>query len=247
MLFQILAYNVLLKRGYKLSFVDTLTKRNLITKIGGWTVHQNLFHDLLKTSTIHEFNSLYSIAIVVVGFLSKKVGKIFDFSGFFLNDADLSRSLPKNIFGYFQDKGFLSRNIEEINELASRLRLKYKIEGSYHVVVHFRKGDSGWVDNNYYTRVKERLQHETDPITIVTDSPDNARSFFSDVSDCEIIRSPDALKDFAILLSGSKLYCAPSTFSWWAAHALDESSTVVFPAFLDERLGIYTRCNYIIV
>ena len=47
------------------------------------------------------------------------------------------------------------------------------------------------------------------------------------------------IEDFMVLVSAKKLYCAPSTFSWWAAHSLRPDSCVILPNILDQRLGIY--------
>jgi len=43
------------------------------------------------------------------------------------------------------------------------------------------------------------------------------------------------------MVNASKLYCAPSTFSWWAAHSMAEGSHVFFPKILEKKLGIYMK------
>lgn len=57
----------------------------------------------------------------------------------------------------------------------------------------------------------------------------------------EILSSKDDLEDFKYLLSSDKFYCAPSTFSWWAAHSLGENSEVIMSKFLSDILGIYVE------
>lgn len=242
-LFQVLARNVLTKIGYKILFVDTLTKKNPITKIGKWTVHQNLYSEIIPQQDIRSCNMVYSTFSVALAMLSKATKRSFPFSTFYRGDSDTRKHLSKNLFGYFQEKKFLERHQDELQKMGDLLRRSYRLSNSADVVVHFRKGDSGWIDEGYYNTIKERVSQEKGKVIIVTDSPANAKSFFSGIEQCEIIRSPNALDDFSILLSAKKLYCAPSTFSWWAAHALDQHSKAIFPKFLEKRLGIYTKCE----
>ena len=65
--------------------------------------------------------------------------------------------------------------------------------------------------------VRDKLFEESDKVLIVTDSPKDAKEFFATLKNVEISESISDLHDFATLLSSEKLYCAPSTFSWWAA------------------------------
>lgn len=243
-LFQVLAHKILTKNGDRILFVDTLTRKNLITKIGKWSVHQNLYGELIPKQDIRTFSVIYSFFCVVSGFFSKATKRYFRFSSFYRGDSDLQKNLSRNIFGYFQEKQFLKRHADEIRSIGEHLNKLYRLNNPKgDVVVHFRKGDSGWIDEEYYNAVKKRIAGEKGTVVIVTDSPDNAKSFFSDTGHCNIIRSPNALDDFSILLSAKKLYCAPSTFSWWAAHSLDPGSKIVFPRFFERRIGIYTDCE----
>ena len=82
---------------------------------------------------------------------------------------------------------------------------------------------------------KNMLKKESSTILIVTDSLTCAKDFFSDLKNIEILSSINALEDFKYLLSTDKLYCAQSTFSWWAAHSLDENSEVIMPRFFTEN------------
>ena len=47
-LFQILAFNIISKTSEKVFYVKTLTEKNHITKFLGWTIHQNLYNNLIE-------------------------------------------------------------------------------------------------------------------------------------------------------------------------------------------------------
>ena len=122
-----------------------------------------------------------------------------------------------------------------------------KIYGStaINIVVHYRKGDSGWAKSNlnYYLTIKEMIQLESSTVIVVTDSPIDAQEFFLNLKNVQIVSSKCALEDFRIMLSASKLYCAPSTFSWWAAHSLEKNAEIIMPRILENSLGIYLDSN----
>ena len=120
------------------------------------------------------------------------------------------------------------------------MRKKYG-SNSENIVVHYRKGDSGWavLYNNYYIKIKKLLKEESSKIIIVTDSKKEALDFFKELIDIDVVSSDNAIEDFKILLSAKKLYCAPSTFSWWASHSLSREAQVVFPSIFENTLGVY--------
>lgn len=244
-LFQILAYNVILSKGYKkVFFVTTLTEKNIITKTIKWSIHEKLYDDLIDESQKFKVSSSYAFCAVFFGFLSKTVGKFFSFSTFYIKKNTLDNTtLAANIFGYFQEREFLSANKSELQALGEVIYVKYSLPQKYDVVVHYRKGDSGWavLHAGYYEQVKKLLKQEDKEICIVTDSYDDASDFFAGIDNIRILNSPNAIEDFKIMISSKKLYCAPSTFSWWAAHTLNENSQVVAPQFLENELGMYVK------
>ena len=66
---------------------------------------------------------------------------------------------------------------------------------------------------------------------------------FNDIA----VTSSNALDDFRYLLSANKLYCAPSTFSWWALHSLSINSEVIIPKIFKKHLGVFIRLKKITV
>jgi hypothetical protein len=157
----------------------------------------------------------------------------------------IDEKLCNNIFGYFQHSEFLKKNQDELLQFGNRLRLKYALKQKHPIVVHYRKGDSGWALENsyYYDEIKKMLSEEVLPILIVTDSLEDAKHFFSEVQNISILSSKNALEDFKHLISTEKLYCAPSTFSWWAAHSVSSDSEVIIPKYFQENLGIFIKSN----
>ena len=100
---------------------------------------------------------------------------------------------------------------------------------------------------NYYNEIKKMLNEEVSPVLIVTDSLKDAKHFFSEMQNTYILSSKNALEDFKHLISTEKLYCAPSTFSWWAAHSLSPDSEVIIPKLFENNLGIFVKSKKLII
>ncbi|AQX83648.1 hypothetical protein I6H88_11305 [Elizabethkingia bruuniana] len=250
-LFQILAYNIIKKKGNTdISYITTLTERNFITKTIKWSIHQKLYVDLITDSQIKKVSNSYAFFAVLIGFISKFSGIFFKFSTFYINKKNLDNTkLSTNIFGYFQEKSFLNNHRDDLQSLGSVIKNKYQLDTQYKIVVHYRKGDSGWaaMHGKYYESIREMLKNESGKIYIVTDSYEDAKIFFSEIEGIQILNSANAIEDFRTMVSSEKLYCAPSTFSWWAAHTLDNDSIVVAPQFLEDDLGMYVKGHCILI
>ena len=248
-LFQILAFNVFSKNKNSFFFVDVLTKKNTITKFIGWTIHESLFNDLIDKKQINEVSFLKSLFIIIASLISKKLNLKFKLSTFYSSSLKIDEKLCKNIFGYFQYNEFLKKNQDELLQFGNKLSLKYALKQKYPIVVHYRKGDSDWAlkYSYYYDEIKKMLYEEVLPILIVTDNLKDAKHFFSEMQNTSILSSKNALEDFKYLISAEKLYCAPSTFSWWAAHSLDYKAEVIMPKFFENNLGIYVKTKKLII
>ena len=244
-LFQILAFSVFSKNNNSIFFVNVLTKKNTITKFIGWTIHENLYDDLIDGKKIQAMGFFKSLIIIMTGFISKKLNLKFKLSTFYSSSLKIDEKLCKNIFGYFQYNEFLKKNQDELFQFGNKLRLKYALKQKHPIVVHYRKGDSVIALKNsyYYDEIKKMLNEEVLPILIVTDSPKDAKHFFSEMQNTSILSSKNALEDFKHLISTKKLYCAPSTFSWWAAHSLSSDSEVIIPKFFQQNSGIFVKSN----
>jgi hypothetical protein len=248
-LFQILAFNFLSKNNSNIFFIKQLVEKNKVTKFLGWSIHEPLYKELIGSEKIVSVNFIQFILIVFCGFLSKKINRKFKFATFYKSGVELKGTGSENIFGYFQHKSFLIENKTLILELAEELRSKFELENKAKIVVHYRKGDSNWAlkYSNYYDVVKTMLLKESSPIIIVTDSIDCANLFFLGIQNINIISSKNALDDFKYLISCEKLYCAPSTFSWWAAHSLEPKSEVIMSKYIFNKIGYYNETSKLII
>lgn len=248
-LFQILAFNIISKTNNNVFFVKKLTENNIITKLLGLAVFQDIWNDLIDEKKYFHMSTFTSSIIIFTGFLSKKFNLKIKLATYHSSTLNFDKNISNNNFGYYQDKIFLKEYQKDLFDLGRLLNIKYGVYEKNPIVVHYRKGDSIWADkfSNYYEEIKNMLKNEISPIIIVTDSEKDAISFFSSVDNTRIMSSNNDLDDFKYLLSAKKLYCAPSTFSWWAAHSLDDNSEVIMPSFLNEELGIYVKNKNIVI
>jgi len=247
-LFQILVSKVVLKKGKDFKFVKTLTEKNIITTSINWSIHQSLFNQLLQKDQFLKISMINAVYINLIAILSKTLKLRLGKATFYSKNSQFKEPYSENIFGYFQDRFFLEQNKKQLLELGQDLRVMYGSH-SENIIVHYRSGDSGWAKkyNNYYSKIRELLKKESFKVIIVTDSKKEAELFFYELNNFEVISNENALDDFKILLSAKKLYCAPSTFSWWASHSLSKESSVVFPRALKENLGVYIDNNRITI
>jgi hypothetical protein len=245
-LFQLVHYLSLKNKGYTPVFIDTLTKENLITKLLGWKIHDQIYLDVFKDlGVVVKKQSILKTALIMVfgkisQLLKTPVCSIYFFSESF-KDSYLTTS--KHLFGYFQSKRYLESNQKEIQQIAKCLQKQYfsNKHRSPYVAVHYRYGDSVWAKEyeNYYTAVKQNIQQNKDVI-VLTDSENRAKEFFKDLKVRSLkVMSNTPILDFSYMSGAQELYCAPSTFSWWAAQCVSSTKSVHLPHFLENKLGFY--------
>lgn len=246
MLFQLVHYLSLKNQGYKPVFIDTLIKPNLITRLLGWKIHDQIYHDVFKDlGVVVKNQSIIKTALIMVLGKISQLLKTPVSSTYFFSDSFKERYLitNKHIFGYFQSKRYLELNQKEIQQIAKSLQKRYlsnKHTVTY-VAVHYRYGDSVWAKEHedYYTTVKQNIE-QTKDVIVITDSEKRAKEFFKDleVNSLKVMSNTPKL-DFSYMLGAKELHCAPSTFSWWAAHCMSNTKSVYFPQFLKNKLGFY--------
>ena len=244
-LFQILLYEILSKTNKHVFYVNKLTKKNSFTKFLGWTIHEELYNDLIDSSQFKKVNWFNAIIILLVSLYSKKLKRKNQIATFYNENILLKNGDSRNLFGYFQEKEFLSKNKKELLSFGNRIRILYSGSKKHPIVVHYRKGDSNLAlqFSYYYEKIKDLLKKKEESIIVVTDSLDDGRDFFKDLNCTQVVCSENAIEDFKILLSAKKIYCAPSTFSWWAAHCMDHKAEVIMPNFFENNLGIYVKAK----
>ena len=240
-LFQVLAYRVLLQNGYEVRCIEKLTRVNIFTRLLDFTIHERAYQNFFSREDVQDVSLIKAVIALFFGLMSKKTGKSNLISSFYSEtSSSLEQIKSTNIFGYFQHKDFLIENKFNLLKLGQELHRKYKRDENF-TVVHFRMGDSAWAKEHYeyYAKVRSLVKQEGCEVLIATDSPEEAMSFFSGCGNVKLSGAKSAIDDFRFLVSARKLYCAPSTFSWWAAHSLSSESQVIMPAFFEHQLGIY--------
>lgn len=240
-LFQLLAQEALLKRGELVYIVPTLTQKNVFTKILKWKIHEELYRDIIDSNKMKKYGIIKSTIIVTLAYISRHLNIRFKFATFYDTFLTKNEEYAKNIFGYFQHPRFLSSNKESLLQLGKVLFNKYSLNDKYPIVVHYRRGDSVWAQKhaNYYHEVRLLLKEEKENVLIVTDDLLACKDYFESIANCSFVSSKNAIDDFKYMLSAQKLICAPSTFSWWAAHSLPLDTRIIMPRFFEENLGIY--------
>lgn len=249
-LFQLVHYLALKNQGHNPVFIDTLTKENVITKLLGWKIHDQIYLDVFKDLgvVVKKQSILKTALIMVLGKISQRL-KTPVCSIYFFSESFIDRYLTtsKHLFGYFQSRRYLESNQKEVQQIVKSLQKQYlsnKHRPPY-VAVHYRYGDSVWAKEyeDYYTAVKQNIQQNKDVI-VLTDSESRAKEFFKDLKVRSLkVMSNTPILDFSYMLGAQELYCAPSTFSWWAIHATADETPIKMPKFLHNKLGFYSKSD----
>jgi len=220
-LFQINYGYKLRKRGFDVCFIDNLIKKSFITEtLLSWTIHPCMLTDLVKIEMYTEKNFM-PIFFSKVDFLNQWSN--------YLDQDHIPENLPKNIFGYFQDKSLQ-------NDVFFKDRIQLSLYKSFNVcmpeiVAHLRFGDAPNFHQNseYYRKALKKVQGNS--VCICTDDQELARRFLN--NNCiNYYFSSDILKDdFKILVNAKIVIVAPSTFSWWAV----KLSRVISEVYLSKK------------
>jgi hypothetical protein len=248
-LFQVLAYRVLKENGCKVGYVETLTNKNILTRLLNFTIHEKAYQHFFSSEDLRSSSLIKESIILFFALMSKKTGKSNFIASFYSGSSEsLKQVSSTNIFGYFQHKDFLIENEFNVLKLGQELHKKYKRDRDV-TVVHFRMGDSTWAKSHYkyYAKVRSLVRQDSCEVLIATDSPEEAMAFFSECENVRLTGAKSAVDDFRYLVSARKLYCAPSTFSWWAAHSLVNDAKIVVPSILVDQLGFHVNHEHLTV
>lgn len=239
-LFQLFFLEILKKNNYKVTLIDNLTSKNFLTRIIGWKIHSKIYLNFTMSNVVKSKNLIYSIITILMAKIFYKFNIKSNQSFFYNNDYYENIIYSKNIIGYFQNKNFLDDNKIELINFCEKLKNNLNQEFSHDVVVHYRMSDSSWarISESYYSEIKKLLRKEKSIPLVVTDDIFKAKSYFSDLN-VNFSKNTNPLDDFKLMVFSKKLYCSPSTFSWWASHMLSNEAEVIFPKFLFQNLGFY--------
>jgi hypothetical protein len=238
-LFQMFAHRVIERDYGVVNLCNGLLERNWLTKLGAWSIHESTYKKLTKKSFIKR-----TLIVPLVAYFFKKIGLKCN-QVVFLEGFELPKSFSKtgDIFGYFQSKGSIEHERVEFEVFCKELSSFVLKEIDFVGVVHYRMGDSEWARSNgyYYDFVKNQIKKSSQEFLIVTDSLEDARNLFAQCENVTYLQNSDVFNDFIHLANAKLLYCAPSTFSWWAAHLSVKVERVFIPKVMIDKIGFYNK------
>ena len=211
-------------RGFKVVYSTLLLKKNFITKILSWTIHDFVLEKLLNKNISIDNNFFDFIYI-----LFSKINFFNSLTSFY-GVSKVPVNPSKYIFGYFQNKDFLKKIHFEIPNVNKKNKI---------VTVHMRLGDSPSIKQDllFQTNTIENLQ--TNEVIVVTNDIFLAKSYMLEKFDNIICSfySEDVVSDFIFLSTSETVICSNSTFSWWACKISNFQKNVFIPQSLSSRLG----------
>lgn len=245
-LFQYVGINYIQDFSQSLVHVDkTLISNNFISKyIIRWNIHDDYSDLLFKKCNIKSRNNYFGILFI---YISKFLKYPF-FSSVYQSTHFNKLYLNMNFYqGYYQNISLYDKkwfNLK-IKELSNVLKINSKIDRR---VLHFRGGDTvdGATHFYYYETVLREISDDQKLIYIVSDDKITCKKFLRKfyITNYKFI-SGNVLEDFIFLANSDTIYCAPSTFSWWASILGSENKKITMPLFYKNRFPIDKEIRYI--
>ena len=211
--------------GHEVHFVDTLTKHSLLTKkILSWTIHPYVLDKIIPVEcrTLNAFPVLFA------------KGNILNQWSNYMG-CELSGTLPRHIFGYFQcrelhDSVYFEKDISSLLWLDSSDRTD--------IAAHLRFGDAPNLEQNIKYYISALKKVSDCEVCICTDDKDFAKPFLDENSFNNYYFSEgDLIDDFRVLANASVVIAAPSTFSFWAIKLSAHVKEFYIPKELYAELG----------
>lgn len=237
-LFQLALGQHLVSQGYVVEYNNALTKKNLATKIMGWTIHNDeLMTRLLANEVVHNSLKLSDFIFLAYKILQSKL-KLTNLNIYSEHSLKLKSIFHMRYFGYYQSGVHLNETVYV--SLSNRLKkLNLKKHKDVQVVVHCRRGDfdkSMLLTPSYYsealTAIKRFETHDF-PIYFFSDDP-TAKNEIELVT-FSLFKTYEgenrAINDFLCILNATTVVASNSTFCYWAI-ALGSSTNIVIPYYL---------------
>lgn len=226
-LFQLNYGNWLTKElGVKVEFNTYLLSKNYVTKFLKWSIHEFFLESLINLDCKIIKNR--NIPAILMSQLN-----IFKTYSKFSGLDEIPKKISNNLFGYFQNRNFLSSTQNNIKLKTNLLDDRHR----YDAVMHLRSGDMNNKNyaNSYYFSVLELLPPSR--IHIVSDYFSNINYLKNNFRKHELINiGINGKEDFITCCNARKLIIAPSTFSWWAAR-LGRPNEIIIPKQIYQSLG----------
>jgi|TARA_B110000879_G_C11036244_1_gene456933 hypothetical protein len=245
-MFQMLLVERFYNLDYNVTVVGILTKKNLLTKLLNWTIHEDITSNIMtKYPNIIVENDIRFKHIKSLFFLTLSKLFSFNFFGylFFKKFNEIQLRNAKQYMGYFQSEEYIKNFSNEIKQISNYISKNINEKQNSSLVFHFRWGDTDWGRKyeNYYYKIRELLIIENVSIRIVTDDLTKAKAFFANIDNIQFSKSDNPFDDFLILLNAETLILAPSTFSWWAAILTTKATKIYAPKEIISFLPISTN------
>ena len=235
-LFQLLAFNKLQKtQNRNIKLIETLTQKNFYTKILGWNIHNPIYKSLTDEKDFYKPGKTELIFDFLCFFVSKTIQKSFLQRQFVLKKSMFPQTNYMALMGYFQNLNNFSDN--EVQYFCNFISDKLKIGKTLNRnVIHFRWGDSEWAKKNetYYKKIKQIIISKDQDYYVITDDKNKCINFFNEIKSNIIFVSNSEIDDFIFLSKSKNIYCAPSTFSWWASMINKSEKNIIMPKFFKE-------------
>lgn len=221
------------RRGYRVRYNTFLRKQNFVTRILGWSIHEDkLINYFLESESIISNLNLSEFLKLVYTFILYRLG----FKNLLSTDKSFfdEKFVNQTIIGYWQEGPHL--NFEVYKKLKDKLtqyfidhEIKTELNLKNRLVCHYRAGDfpkGKRLSSSYYFSAFSRFPNHK-PLIVTNDINELNKAGFEYQESVNLSLE----EDFLILFSADKLVCSNSTLCFWAA-ALGKSSKSVIPSHL---------------
>lgn len=235
-LFQLALGTEFKNRGYIVVYNTYLRKPNILTRLLGWSIHEDKLINFLLESELHTSKlSSYAFFQVISSFIFYRLGLKDLFS--IQKDSFHTTGNTTHYIGYWQSGPHLNPKVYDqlqikIMEYFSRQGRIRNNDFEKKIVCHYRAGDfpEGWrLSKNYYDNALSYFPNLT-PLIVTNDIASTKEIGFEGLD----IVSSSFDDDLFVLFSANILVCSNSTLCYWAA-TLGNCLQVIVPSHLNEN------------
>ncbi|MEQ2025037.1 alpha-1,2-fucosyltransferase [Xenorhabdus szentirmaii] len=230
-LFQIAYGEFLTQKGYHICYNSYLTKKNIITKLLGWSIHNNeITHRLLKDKNVSDSINLMDIIFLAFSFFNKKITHD--------NLYNAPESNSKRYFGYALQGCHLRKEVFSIlSQDIRQLFYDKTCQNEIDTVLHIRRGDFSKecaLTDSYYIEALKRLKPQGDVI-VVTDEPKIIDYVKNNIyKNVKLSSGKSMLDDFFTIFNAKNVIMSNSTYCYWAC-ILGDVERTTYPSKISTK------------
>lgn len=220
------------EKNFQVYYSDLLTNDNFLTKLLGWSAHDQTHRNLnlkYKKFSFIEL-SLILVNLIICKIINKSFYYVFFEGKNLLDDIDKNNIYKyKYLFGYFQSSKLLKK------DLIKSFLIKESHETLNQIAVHIRGGDfieSHRLSENYYLKTLNLVSKFELPIKIFTNDRNYSIEILDKFSAPFSFSNGSPYDDFVEIAKSKIIISGNSTFSTWAA--LVSMAQIIY---LPKRLG----------